>query len=225
MKNGDPEAVKISMADGESRAFQVMIYIADAQALSSGKDGILPGIAPLYAKKYDQMKMPQEKAHELAAGWLLRKYLGVSSDDQLSIGENGKPSLSFPGPFFNLSHSGRFAALAVADCKIGLDLEQRMPLHEATVQKIFTQQMQDEARAAHENRKDEVFTQLWTRLEAGLKLDGTGFSEGWRQKSFDSYHFRTVWIGEYCITCASRDRAQMNIRWDVSSSKTECTSI
>ena len=54
-----------------------------------------------------------DKARCLAAGLLLRRICGVTDDVQLWHGENGKPYLRKGGIYFNISHSGKYAVLAV----------------------------------------------------------------------------------------------------------------
>ena len=54
---------------------------------------------------------------ELLAGYMLYKYLGISSDEQLVRNEHGKPEIAAgykneSAAFFNLAHSGPYVVLA-----------------------------------------------------------------------------------------------------------------
>ena len=71
-------------------------------------------------------------------------YLNIEHEEQLIINENGNPFLKAGEPFFNLSHSGNYVVLAIADCEIGVDIEHIMQCHEATVKKVYSPRMQEE---------------------------------------------------------------------------------
>ncbi|WP_462320747.1 4'-phosphopantetheinyl transferase family protein [Halochromatium sp.] len=94
---------------------------------------------------------------------------------------SGKPS--YPGDpsfHFNLSHSGRYVALAVACNPVGVDVEQLRPtLDWAAIAKRFF--AADEQRwlaglddATHQRR----FIALWSRKESLLKATGEGVAGG-----------------------------------------------
>lgn len=115
----------------------------------------------------------------------LRRVLGeVLGEDPKSFrfvaSERGRPSLPGSAWDFNLSHSGAWAALAVAKgAQVGIDVEVRRELRDMLeVSKlVFTPtehatvaQAQGEARAL-------AFFRGWTRKEALLKASGLGISE------------------------------------------------
>jgi phosphopantetheinyl transferase len=74
-------------------------------------------------QKFDRYRLMGDKARSLAAGLLLRRFLKVKNDADLSYGPMGQPHLTKPGPYFSLSHSGDFAGLAIGSHPLGLDLE------------------------------------------------------------------------------------------------------
>jgi phosphopantetheinyl transferase len=95
-------------------------------------------------------------------------------------GSNGKPSLaSLGGPKFNLSHSGRFAVLALsATDEVGIDVEQLAAVaHCAAISSSILSA--GEQRALNiESQEDQAISILrtWTAKEAYLKLTGAGLS-------------------------------------------------
>lgn len=86
---------------------------------------------------------------------------------------HGKPSLP-DGPAFNLSHSGGWAALAVTDQPIGVDIEAIRPVEAAVAKRFFTPV--EQAALAAAGRWDLAFFQIWTRKEAFVKACGPGLS-------------------------------------------------
>lgn len=120
-------------------------------------------------------------ASRVALRVLLAKEAGVDPQIELGISAEGKPYV--PGartPFFNLSHSERYALIAVSQSgEIGVDIEVLRPLHdlEALADRHFSG---NERRAWRDDSlvsaRSLRFLQGWTRKEACLKALGTGLS-------------------------------------------------
>ena len=115
----------------------------------------------------------EDKARCLTAGLLLRDVCGVTDDEQLITGKNGKPYLKNKSTFFNISHSGDYAVLAVADSEIGVDIEKVTHYSEAVAMRCFTQEERDWLKTQPGN---EAFFRLWTAKESVMKATGFGFS-------------------------------------------------
>ena len=58
------------------------------------KEQLLELISPVYADKYRENKRPEEALQELAAGYLLRRFLGIDKENQISYLATGKPFLT-----------------------------------------------------------------------------------------------------------------------------------
>ncbi len=104
------------------------------------------------------------------SGLMLRKVLGITEDEQFSYNEHGKPFLEH-GPCFSLSHSRRFAVLAVSEDEIGTDIEMNRDINEGIMKRCFTEEETASAKMSTEN-----YLRIWTAKEAVLKLLGTGFA-------------------------------------------------
>ena len=96
------------------------IIIADIEKISCNEEWILSQIAQRYVEKYQKHKRETDKKQEMIAGYLLKEYLGVENDAQLVISKNGKPMLVDARKHFNLSHSGKYVVLAIADQEVGI---------------------------------------------------------------------------------------------------------
>ncbi len=151
----------------------VTVHLLNAKALAGKEEAFLPLLAPARRRAAENRRHESARLRAIAAGLLLRDVLGVREDADLVCNEFGKPALAAGSPWFNLSDGGDWAALAVADLPIGVDLE---PLREdwpAGLRRCF---LPDELAWLDESPTGERFFTLWTRLEAALKAKGTGLA-------------------------------------------------
>ena len=170
------------------------IIIADIEKISSNEEWILSQIAQRYVEKYQKHKRETDKKQELIAGYLLKEYLGVENDAQLS-------------------HSGKYVVLAIADQEVGIDIERVRPYHEATAKKIFSNEIQNAISELCGEEKDRIFTQLWTELEAKLKVKGIGFSKEWENEKAKEYFIETRCIDEYYVSLATKEKISIETEW------------
>ncbi len=111
---------------------------------------------------------------------ILARYVGLPPGAlQFSYGPHGKPALCGthrPVPHFNLSHSGRLAALGLCwNSDLGIDIELIRPIEENVAGLFSTgeQQALAELSGVHALRR---FYQIWTCKEALLKGLGSGLA-------------------------------------------------
>ena len=117
-------------------------------------------------------------AESMSAELLCRKLLDELCPDELLFPEEdhrGKPFL--PGnPFYiSLSHSAGYAAAAVSEAPIGIDLQSISRISDSVLKRFYSQEerLWVEAGAAAERS-----VRLWTMKEAYGKLLGTGIYSG-----------------------------------------------
>lgn len=185
---------------------KIRVIIADVQKMDLSAEEVLPQIAPRYVEKYKRFKIETEANQELVTGYLLMKYLGVVEDEQLKLNEQGKPFLSDGSPFFNVSHSGNYVVLAIADCEIGVDIERIRKYHEATAKRVFTEKQFLMLQGLENEEQNEAFSKMWTECEAILKLQGTGFTIDWNQikESGSGCSVECMQYKDYFISCAAK---------------------
>ncbi|MBL4743752.1 MAG: 4'-phosphopantetheinyl transferase superfamily protein [Cycloclasticus sp.] len=113
---------------------------------------------------------------------LLSRYIGVQpSDIAFSEGEFGKPYLINPPLFFNVSHTGSKALVAISFIEeIGVDIEQFKVLdnREGIVKRHFTGEEKQAWLTISETERKQVFFDIWTRKEAFIKATGRGLGLG-----------------------------------------------
>jgi 4'-phosphopantetheinyl transferase len=128
---------------------------------------------------------------------ILATYLALPAGAiKFSYGEHGKPALSQyqSAPFFNLTHSGEFAAVAVTRCgEVGIDIEQIRPVGPEIALRFFSEGEKATLAPLSGSEWLEAFYKCWTRKEAVLKANGKGLAGG--LTSYDVLPARdaTVW--------------------------------
>lgn len=192
---------------------QVKLIIADLKKITFDEQWILTQIAQGYVEKYHSHKKKEDKKQELIAGYLLKKYLGIDHSEQLVWKEGGKPILRNENQHFNLSHSGKYVVLAIADQEIGVDIERIRPYHEATSKKVFSLEMQKQLSTTAEKERNQLFTRLWTELEAKLKVRGIGFGKEWESEKEKEFFVETRKVDDYFISIASEQEMKIETGW------------
>ena len=150
------------------------VYFADVSGLDPDREYSL---SPYRREKLMRQKNLLARKQGLGAELLLIKALETVAPELLppldiSCGIDGKPELVGSGISFNLSHSGNFAACAVSDSPIGLDIQTERDCDRRLPEKYFTA---PERRFIEESEnKAYAFTKLWCMKESAVKYIGTG---------------------------------------------------
>lgn len=140
---------------------------------------LVPLSRRLRAERYRFM---EDRMRCLGAGLLLRFATGFDDDDT-DFGPNGKPFFpAHPEICFSLSHSGDLVVCAVSQRTVGADVEEIKPVRESNLfiaRRYFTKEEQDELALTKPDPEKtafdpSVFTKIWTRKEAYVKMTGEG---------------------------------------------------
>lgn len=193
--------------------YQAEIYLLDLDNWKYDEKKLTGEITPYYVNRYKKLAGKRAAVEELASGYLLAEYLGIQKDDEITRNKHGKPYLVSGRLFFNLSHNGRYAVLAVSDCEIGVDIQKIRRYHEATAKRILDPKQREELKLYDCQRKNEVFSREWSRLEAVLKLRGTGFGEEWDRTVLKEGRIDTRRLGAYYLSLAAKEEVKVNIRY------------
>ena len=128
----------------------------------------------------------------------LREVYGITEQPSFTIGEHGKPELSFPqefpespeipetpassplggirrGLFFNLSHCKNAIACAVSSQPVGIDVECIGRYSESLARHVLSPEEFAQVSSAPDPQIP--FTRLWTQKEAIVKLTGRGIDD------------------------------------------------
>lgn len=144
------------------------LYVLETTNLDINNDifAMLPRVRQSRINK--AIKLEKEKqlyASSLLLGYILDKY-GKTFEDIKRL-ESGKPYIK-NGPYFNVSHSGKYVVVAVDIEDIGVDIQEKRMISE-TAAKIFLGDMGD-------LNIEYYHTYIWCRKEAFLKCLGVGWN-------------------------------------------------
>lgn len=110
----------------------------------------------------------------------LTEYIAAPQPLAAAYEPGGKPYIRHVPWHYNLSHSGDYAALAISDVPVGIDIQQMRPYRDSLVKRFFAA----EEAAVYESLvpmdvqgQNTLFYTLWCRKEAYGKLLGTGLTE------------------------------------------------
>lgn len=123
----------------------------------------------------------KHRAAYISARSGLRHHLGEitgrdPTDLRFTYGAQGKPSLA-DGPFFNLSHSGDLACLAVHDTiDLGVDIEVHRFVEDGLAERFFSLTENRALQSLAPEKRVAGFFRCWTRKEAVIKALGGGLS-------------------------------------------------
>lgn len=126
----------------------------------------------------------------------------------IEIREFGKPYI-VGGPEISLTHAGDYAAAAVADRPIGIDVERTRPITEALARRICTP-MEWET-VWKPCRTDETFRNLFSAKESLVKLSGTGLMDIAKADTAATDAVRQLFFEDYVLSAASAPQTE----WEV----------
>lgn len=147
-------------------------------------------LTPERREKIKRIRIESEQRRSAAVGLLLeyglrqRGYSLVCDHGFQKLGISretyGKPYLTgMEQLFFNLSHSGSYAAAVFSDEPVGIDVERVRPADLALAKRFFAAEEYAALRAVSDERDmggrlDREFIRLWTRKESYIKAVGEG---------------------------------------------------
>ena len=89
----------------------------------------------------------------------------------------GKPFLENHPILFNISHSGDWVVLAVAETDVGIDIEKIRPVNYRVAKRFFSSRENSLLETLEGTEKLNLFFDYWTLKESYLKLLGTGLTK------------------------------------------------
>jgi phosphopantetheinyl transferase len=129
---------------------------------------------------------PHRQRQFIAGRALARRLICSLGDDQtvpmpIEVDAVGKPFLPrWPALHLSISHSGDWIACAVANVPIGLDIERINPTRSTgdLIEQVCSKEEQSLFESLSPDRRDRLFTELWTVKEAWLKRRGVSLDIG-----------------------------------------------
>lgn len=156
-----------------------------------------------------EMHKADDRRRSIGASLLLKQYLSKHGRTlvDVQVTSDGKPYVE--GLHFSIAHSGTYAALAVSDTEIGIDIEVIRPLPAMVMERKFNKE--EQSLVLHSDHPDEMFMRIWTAKEAYLKMKGTGIRIN--LAAIDTCHMNaeTTTIGDLVISVCTKQKEPMKI--------------
>lgn len=152
----------------------IKIYYASASGISLETCEPISGYR---RKRLSETQDEKRKRVGLAAELLLIKALkdlmpGLALPAKIVCGKNDRPELEGVPLHFSLSHTGEFAACAISDVPVGLDIQIREAPRDNILRRVFSPEEREYVLA--DAQPAFAFTKLWTMKESVVKLSGEG---------------------------------------------------
>lgn len=138
-------------------------------------------------------KKQHRHAHALLRETLRPLNIEYSEETPVVKGEYGKPSLAeYPDVHYNLSHADGIAACIVSRRECGIDCESVRKMRPNVMKRAFSEAERRLVEKAPEEKRDFVFTRLWTLKEAYVKMRGIGIGFPLNEAEFDIKNGRII---------------------------------
>ena len=144
----------------------VKLLIADIDLANTYHHYLLKSISEEQKEKALRFKNEKDQKRSLISSYLVNQL----SSEQLQKNPMGKPFF-INGPFFNISHSGKYVIMAIANQEVGVDIEENVEKKIDVLLKIFNEA---EAKMIKEHAD---FYYLWCAKESLIKCMGTSISK------------------------------------------------
>lgn len=117
----------------------------------------------------------------------LRECFGITSFE-FAFGKYGKPYLpEYPDIHFNISHCDAGCAVVVADCPVGVDIQDVRPFSWDVARQVCSElELAELERCAN---RDRLFAKMWVMKESYSKMTGEGI--------YELRRLDTTYIGEW----------------------------
>ena len=144
----------------------VKLLILDIDLANSHYRFLLKNLSNEQKEKAYRFKNEKDQMRSLLSSYLINQL----SNEELKKNEMGKPF--YPsGPFFNISHSGKYVIMAIANQEVGVDIEENIEKNMDMLLKIFNEA---EAKMIKEHAD---FYYLWCAKESLIKCMGSSISK------------------------------------------------
>ena len=191
----------IRMAKDDQIVFLAICNIHDSD------DYFISSMPDYYYQKY-LCAHQNEKKIILTICSMLNKYLHIDSSYHISTNKYGKPYIDHLGYDFNISHSDDFVALAFSKNQVGVDIENVHYISTNTLKRVLHKNDFDTLQRQKNDKNYSIIKgYYWTKVEAILKAQGTGFYVDPRENDFYDKGWYTsgfVFHQGYIVTCASQ---------------------
>lgn len=145
---------------------KVRFIILDIEQAFHHKKLLLEKINDSQKEKAFRYKNEIDQIRSMASSYLMNSL----SKEPLLFNDTGKPFFK-DGPFFNVSHSGKYIVMVVSDKEIGVDIEENIDKDMSSLNRIFNEA---ESKLLKEHTD---FYYLWCAKESLIKCMGSSINK------------------------------------------------
>lgn len=191
---------------------ELTVYILNTSSVKERLSYVLSILDKNRIDKGSKFVNEKDQLQCYGAGYLIRKYL---PNKEILEHKNGKPYFA-GGPFFNISHSGNFVALAVHETnEVGVDIER---IDEKKVDAIkFTLNEQEK-----QTTDIETLFRMWSNKESLLKCMSSNLNdikklngfplEGSRLVNEENYYSKSMIYDGYSLSVTLKQKEPFEIK-------------
>ena len=143
----------------------VRLVVLDVELAFRHQKTLLSKVNESQKEKALKYKNEIDQIRSLASSYLVNSL----SNEPLLFNDMGKPFFE-NGPYFNISHSGKYIVMAVSDKEVGVDIEENVEKNMSSLIRIFNEA---EAKMIKEHAD---FYYLWCAKESLIKCIGSSIS-------------------------------------------------
>lgn len=143
----------------------IRLLVIDLDLGFNHRHFLLKNISDSQKEKAMKFKSEKDQIRSLLSSYLINQL----SNEPLLTNDMGKPYFT-NGPFFNVSHSGKYVVMAIAEKEVGVDIEEDIEKNMDILLKIFNEA---EAKMIKEHAD---FYYLWCAKESLIKCIGSSVS-------------------------------------------------
>ena len=144
----------------------VKLYVVNTELGFNHRHFLLKSVNDWQKEKALKFKNEKDQIRSLISSFLINQL----SNEELLFNAMGKPYFK-SGPFFNVSHSGKYVVMAVSNKEIGVDIEENIEKDMSPLIRIFNEA---EVKLLKEHAD---FYYLWCAKESLIKCMGTSVSK------------------------------------------------
>ena len=144
----------------------VKLVVLDIELAFHHQKKLLESLDDRQKEKAFGYKNENDQIRSLASSYLVNSL----SKEPLLFNDTGKPFFE-NGPYFNISHSGRYIVMAVSNKEVGVDIEENVERNMSSLIRIFNEA---EAKMIKEHSD---FYYLWCAKESLIKCMGSSISK------------------------------------------------
>ena len=143
----------------------VRLVVLDVEVAFRHQKVLLSKVSESQKEKALKYRNEIDQIRSLASSYLVNSL----SNEPLLFNDMGKPFFE-NGPYFNISHSGKYIVMAVSNKEVGVDIEENVEKNMSSLIRIFNEA---EAKMIKEHAD---FYYLWCAKESLIKCIGSSIS-------------------------------------------------